>query len=265
MRAPAASREELRASVAPLPEPLFGPLDQAKATYLTSISPATRADLAVAALDHLAASRIDDPNRQQSLAHLITTDVIVRDTAAVLTRARQDRLHATQDRLEAERAESRGLRYLPRSGEHGPAALRTPIRFRVPKHQDTSATRAGAYPFLAEGGLGAAGVFVGRDLHSGSSFVYDPWVLYDRGLITAPNMVVAGIVGAGKSALAKSLYLPSLAFGRKVYIPCDPKGEYAVISRACSTVPPPSPSIRRCRCCPWTCPGSRRTPAPWAC
>ncbi|MFC8797009.1 ATP-binding protein [Promicromonospora sp. NPDC057138] len=155
-----------------------------------------------------------------------------RAAAQVLVRARRDRQHADQERQTAERAEQNGRRFLPRSGEHGPAALRTPIRFRVPRHQDTSRVWGGAYPFLAEGGLGADGVFVGRDLHSGSSFVFDPWVLYARGLITAPNMVVAGIVGAGKSALAKSLYLRSLAFGRKVYIACDPKGEHTPIAEA---------------------------------
>ena len=83
---------------------------------------------------------------------------------------------------------------------------------------------AGAYPFLAEGGLGSDGVFVGQDLYSGSSFVYDPWELYARGLITAPNLVLAGIVGSGKSALAKSLYTRSIPFGRRVYVPGDPKG-----------------------------------------
>lgn len=121
---------------------------------------------------------------------------------------------------------------VPRSGERGPAALRTPLRFRLPRHQDTSATLAGAYPFLAEGGLGSDGVFVGTDLYSGSSFVYDPWVLYARGLITAPNLVLAGIVGAGKSALAKSLYARSIPFGRRVYVPGDPKGEHTPVAQA---------------------------------
>ena len=31
---------------------------------------------------------------------------------------------------------------------------------------------------MAEGDLGSDGVFVGQDLYSGDSFVYDPWVLY---------------------------------------------------------------------------------------
>jgi hypothetical protein len=35
-------------------------------------------------------------------------------------------------------------------------------------------------------------------MYSGGSFVYDPWELYRRGIITAPNMILAGIVGSGK-------------------------------------------------------------------
>jgi hypothetical protein len=132
----------------------------------------------------------------------------------------------------AEGAERAATTYLPRSGEPGQAALRAWRPFRLPAHQDTSATLAGAYPFLAEGGLGGAGVFVGQDLYSGGSFVYDPWVLYQRGLITAPNVVLAGIVGAGKSSLAKALYTRSIGFGRRVYVPGDPKGEHTPVARA---------------------------------
>ncbi|ACZ29843.1 Type IV secretory pathway VirB4 protein-like protein [Xylanimonas cellulosilytica DSM 15894] len=152
------------------------------------------------------------------------TDLAAADRAARRAEARA--------KLDAERAERRNTVLLPAAGEHRPAALRTPTRFRLPRHQDTSATWAGAYPFLAEGGLGADGVFVGQDLYSGSSFVFDPWILYARGLITAPNVVLAGIVGAGKSSLAKSLYVRSIAFGRRVYVPCDPKGEHTPVARA---------------------------------
>lgn len=135
-------------------------------------------------------------------------------------------------RYEAERAEAHATTYLPRGGESGPAALRSPRRFRVPAHQDTSAALQGAYPFLAEGGLGSNGVFIGQDLYSSGSFVYDPWVLYQRGIITAPNLVLAGIVGSGKSSLAKSLYTRSIAFGRRVYVPGDPKGEHTPVAQA---------------------------------
>jgi hypothetical protein len=155
--------------------------------------------------------------------------------AAAKSRLAEDRetrkadARAKSDALTAER---KATMVLPKSGDRGPAALRTPGRLRIPRHQDTSATLAGAYPFLAEGGLGSDGVFVGQDLYSGSSFVYDPWVLYARGVITAPNLVLAGIVGSGKSALAKSLYTRSIPFGRRVYVPGDPKGEHTAVAEA---------------------------------
>lgn len=151
-------------------------------------------------------------------------------------RRRTEKRHAdaaaAKTRWAKDQAERRATTYLPASGEAGPAALRMPGPLRIPRHQDTSASLAAAYPFLAEGGFGADGVFVGQDLYSGGSFVYDPWVLYARGIITAPNVVLAGIVGSGKSALAKSLYTRSIPFGRRVYVPGDPKGEHTAVARA---------------------------------
>ncbi|WP_414689927.1 VirB4 family type IV secretion system protein [Nocardioides sp.] len=150
----------------------------------------------------------------------------------MVTADRNARRKSEKRRYDDLKAERRETAVLPKAGEPGPAALRTPGRFRLPRHQDTSATLAGAYPFLAEGGLGSEGVFVGQDLYSGSSFVYDPWVLYANGLITAPNLVLAGIVGSGKSCLAKSLYTRSIPFGRRVYVPGDPKGEHTAVAEA---------------------------------
>lgn len=161
--------------------------------------------------------RKDRRARRAATKRLVETDIA-------------ERREQTRARLEAERAEARAAHFLPRGGESGPAALRQYRRLRIPSHQDTSATLQGGYPFLAGSGLGSRGVFVGQDLYSGSSFVYDPWELYAAGVITAPNLVLAGIVGSGKSSLAKSLYCRSIAFGRRVYIPCDPKGEHAKIA-----------------------------------
>ena len=163
--------------------------------------------------------RRDRRARRASAKSLMTAD---RDTRKAAARQKADELAA----------ERRAMVVLPKSGEPGPATLRTSGRLRPPRHQDTSATWGGAYPFVAEGGLGSDGVFVGQDLYSGASFVYDPWVLYRNGLITAPNVVVAGIVGSGKSSLAKSLYTRSLPFGRRVYVAGDPKGEHTTVARA---------------------------------
>ncbi|EGD42822.1 putative ATP-binding protein [Nocardioidaceae bacterium Broad-1] len=149
-----------------------------------------------------------------------------------MTEVQSARRSSRRDKAAALAKERDAYKTVPRAGERGPVTLRTPGRLHIPRHQDTSATWAGAYPFLAEGGLGADGVFVGQDLYSGSSFVYDPWVLYARGQITAPNIVLAGIVGSGKSSLAKSLYTRSIPFGRRVYVPGDPKGEHTAVAEA---------------------------------
>jgi len=76
---PAASREDLYASVAPLPKPLFTKLDQRRAQHLDSLGPRTRSEIAVGALDDLATTRPGDPAHQQVLAHLATTDLVIRD------------------------------------------------------------------------------------------------------------------------------------------------------------------------------------------
>jgi type IV secretory pathway VirB4 component len=96
-------------------------------------------------------------------------------------------------------------------------------------HRVSSAHLQAAYPFVAEGGLGSRGVYVGRDLHGGS-FVYDPWELYGREL-TDPNMVVVGHVGSAKSSLVKTLIFRQRVFGRVARV-IDVKREYAALARA---------------------------------
>ena len=99
--------------------------------------------------------------------------------------------------------------------------LRSFRRLKLQPHRATSDQLGGIYPFLAEAGLGANGVYIGTDSYSGSAFVFDPFVLYRQGDITNPNMLVAGDLGTGKSTLAKSLTTRSIAFGRRVYVPGD--------------------------------------------
>ncbi|MFZ0667980.1 MAG: hypothetical protein WAM97_19700 [Acidimicrobiales bacterium] len=97
-----------------------------------------------------------------------------------------------------------------------------------PAHQTTTRNLGAAYPFATEPGLGAEGVLIGRDL-IGDSFSYDPFVLYRRGLLTSPNMVVIGQIGRGKSAFVKSYLWRQAAFGRKAWV-VDPKGEYGSLA-----------------------------------
>ncbi|WP_075779798.1 ATP-binding protein [Streptomyces acidiscabies] len=122
----------------------------------------------------------------------------------------------------------------PASGRPGPASARGG-KVRLPSHRLTTATASGAYPFLAEGGLGAEGIFIGRDVHAEAAFCYDPFALYAGGRIegfTNPNAVLAGIIGMGKSALAKSIATRAIAHGYRVYVPCDPKGEWTAVAQA---------------------------------
>ena len=97
-------------------------------------------------------------------------------------------------------------------------------------HQVSTAHFQAAYPAVAEPGLGARGVYIGRDMHGGS-FVYDPWVLYAAGVLNDANMLVIGRPGHGKSALVKSWMYRSRVFGRTCEL-IDPKGEYAPLVRA---------------------------------
>ncbi|GAA2442556.1 ATP-binding protein [Streptomyces pulveraceus] len=120
----------------------------------------------------------------------------------------------------------------PFSGRPGRASARG-NKLRLPSHRMTTAVAGGAYPFLAEGGLGAEGIYIGRDVHAEASFVFDPFALYGKvDGFTNPNVLLAGVIGQGKSALAKSFALRSVAFGYRVYVPCDPKGEWTPVAQA---------------------------------
>ncbi|QTE30057.1 TraC family protein [Pengzhenrongella sicca] len=102
---------------------------------------------------------------------------------------------------------------------------------RVPAHRASSATLAGAYPFLTAPACDT-GVLIGVDALTGGPFCFDPWALYAAGVLTNPNVLLAGVIGQGKSALAKSIAIRSIAVGRRVYVPGDPKGEWAPVAEA---------------------------------
>jgi type IV secretory pathway VirB4 component len=102
-------------------------------------------------------------------------------------------------------------------------------------HRVTSAHLQAAYPFVAEGGLPCSQVYVGRDLF-GSSFVFDPWQLYQQRIVTCLNMLVLGMIGRGKSALVKSLLLRSVLHGIRGVV-FDVKGEYSPLAEALGCTP----------------------------
>ncbi|HTZ09215.1 MAG TPA: hypothetical protein VMB72_09085 [Acidimicrobiales bacterium] len=102
-------------------------------------------------------------------------------------------------------------------------------------HEATTRHLGALYPFLRESGLGEEGVLVGRDL-LGAAFRFDPFALYRRGVLTNPNMVVAGQLGRGKSAFVKTWLWRQAALGRRAWV-VDPKGEYGGLARAWGVTP----------------------------
>ncbi len=101
-------------------------------------------------------------------------------------------------------------------------------------HRATSLQVSGAYPFMAEGGLGCDRVFVGTNHFGGGSFAYDGWDLYERSQLDSPNVTVSGTLGSGKSSKVKTVFVVrQLPFGRKACIldakENEGRGEYAPI------------------------------------
>jgi len=104
-----------------------------------------------------------------------------------------------------------------------------------PGHRCTTRHAQAIYPFMAAGGLGAQGVFIGRD-STGGAFCFDPWVLYGQGLLDDPNTIVLGKLGQGKSSLVKTLLWRMLLFGRRAFV-LDVKCEYDALCEAVGVAP----------------------------
>jgi type IV secretory pathway VirB4 component len=104
-----------------------------------------------------------------------------------------------------------------------------------PGHRCTTRHAQAIYPFIAAGGLGGRGVFIGRD-SSGGAFCYDPWALYGNGLLDDPNAIVLGKLGQGKSALVKTVLWRMLLFGRRAFV-LDVKREYGPLCDAVGVRP----------------------------
>jgi len=114
---------------------------------------------------------------------------------------------------------------------------------RVPRHRGTTAHLASAYPCLAEAGLGHRGVYLGTNLLTGGGgFAFDPFEAYQAGLVTNPNLLVAGEPGTGKSSFVKTFTTRALTIynaaaragtpGARWVAIVDPKGEYRPLAEA---------------------------------
>lgn len=103
---------------------------------------------------------------------------------------------------------------------------------RLPGLTVTTRHSAAAYLWQHTQTLPAGGVPIGINvLAGGQPMRYDPWTCYAAGVLTSPNMMVAGQLGRGKSALVKTYLARQLAAGRQAYV-LDPKGEYGPLAAA---------------------------------
>lgn len=110
-------------------------------------------------------------------------------------------------------------------------------RRRTYRHPYRSTTRhvQSAYPWMADTGLGSDGVIIGRDALR-RTYCYDPFVLYQRGRLNGPNMLVLGDIGYAKSALIKCYLYRQIIFGR-IPLVTDVKGEYDRLCEALEVDP----------------------------
>lgn len=146
-----------------------------------------------------------------------------------LRELRAGEMEAQRLALEADKQARQVPDGLPAAGEAGPLAMRMPFKGPLLSHRDTTQVLASLYPFIADGGLGVPGAYIGDDAYSREPFSFDPWNLYNAGVITNPNGVIAGEIGAGKSTTAKAIACRALLFGRRTNIASDPKGEWTTI------------------------------------
>jgi hypothetical protein len=108
-------------------------------------------------------------------------------------------------------------------------------RLALPGHRATTAHFSAVYPLFFEEGLGFRGEFVGDDVYGGA-FHYDPFIAYEQGQVTSPNMVILGVLGSAKSALVKCLVKRGEVWRRRAFV-VDTKPEYAELARAMGVEP----------------------------
>jgi type IV secretory pathway VirB4 component len=84
-----------------------------------------------------------------------------------------------------------------------------------------------------DAGTGLTGRSLGRVMH-GREFVLDPFDAYAAGIVSNPNVIVSGAIGAGKSTAVKMMLDRALSRGRRVVV-IDPKGEYRALADAYGT------------------------------
>lgn len=123
----------------------------------------------------------------------------------------------------------------PRRGRHGLRGQGGGAWHRIATPRmwlDTNREQAGFYPFITGTNSPRRGAPIGYNLHTGSAVAMDHMSLYRSGAITAPNAMVFGLNGFGKSSISLMLNACLNATGTPLMIFDPIKGEYADYARA---------------------------------
>lgn len=163
-----------------------------------------------------------------------------------MSTAAEAQRHVAKRKNLAARAVPRGKGQLPR---HRNPWLDRFGWYEVLQRPIRSSTRqiAGLFLGVSAAPTSYAGIFIGKEQHTGWPFFHDVFAAYQAKLITSPNVVVFGAVGAGKSSFLKTwAVLRQLLLGRRVVV-IDKKrqqrgtgsaqGEYAQLARALGIEP----------------------------
>ena len=109
------------------------------------------------------------------------------------------------------------------------AASTSRRRLGVLRHRSTTANVCSLYPATIQAPLPAVGPLLGSDLSAGEGpLCWDPFEVYNEGLVTNPNVFVMGEPGFAKSSLIKCwAYWQHCLYGPSRWLTfTDPKGEY---------------------------------------
>lgn len=102
-------------------------------------------------------------------------------------------------------------------------------KLSLPRHRSTTANACSLYPATVQAPLPQRGPLLGTDLTAGEGpLCWDPFEVYDTGLVTNPNVFVMGEPGFAKSSLIKCwAYWQHCLYGPSRWVTfTDPKGEY---------------------------------------
>lgn len=131
---------------------------------------------------------------------------------------------------------------IPRSFIPGAELMRCADTTRKPV--DTTTRQAcGCYLPIGSPNLGAKGVIMGHELHSGRGFYYDPFVSYGESS-PSPHIMSMGASGRGKSSATKCYVLRSLTMRNRSFVILDAQGddgkengEWVHIAKALGVIP----------------------------